>query len=682
MAYCITTQWVDYAPQAKLTVVLNTSKSDGDTAALDWTLEYVAHGYAASTSTARSYIVSIDDGRVASGTYNINGVTSTKTIDSGTVYVNKSTSATNVSFIVSFAFNLTWSGVYKGTLTASSTISIPAKTSYSVTYNANGGSGAPAKQTKWFGTALTLSSTKPTRTGYTFKGWSTANDTSVEYAAGDSYTANSSVTLYAVWTANKYTITYDANGGTGAPSSQTKTYGVSLTLSGVIPTRTNYKFLGWATSASATKATYAAGATYTANTGAKLYAIWELAYLKPRITKYSVVRGTYEDGIFTETSSGTYMRIMFTYECDLNSGTVYTAYITDVNGEQIFETQRFLSEYSGTEIAYVDASSLSSEASYTVKLIVDDTGGNTTVYTTLNGAVYAVDALAGGKGISFGKPAELEGVADFAFDAKFNKPVYGKALGMDRVPSIPANSDLNNYIDPGCYAVYGNAAAETIANMPIARAGRLEVWSATGEGVRSEQWSYLRQRYIPYNSANAVWERDITRGEDNVWVYYDWWKSSLTPIASEKVYSKAVMTIALSTNTTLGIENTYTKIPLDKSVLSTSNRLTLQDNSIRIGADIQYVKISGQALIKCGSTAGNRHARIQKNSNGTITSHSWDCVYGAANGNTEFPFTPMIIPVSEGDLIFMVYYTGDVTDLNASGSATNGWQTYLTVEEL
>ena len=168
--------------------------------------------------------------------------------------------------------------------------------------------------------------------------------------------------------------------------------------------------------------------------------------------------------------------------------------------------------------------------------MLDDTGGSSTASTTLKGTVFALDLLAGGKGISFGKPAELEGVADFAFDAKFNNPVDGKALGMDKVPSIPRMSDLNNYIEPGCYAVHGNADAETITNIPLARAGRLEVWSATGEGVRTEQWSYLRQRYIPYNSANAVWERDITRGEDNVWVYYDWWKSSLTPTASAKVY--------------------------------------------------------------------------------------------------------------------------------------------------
>lgn len=109
-------------------------------------------------------------------------------------------------------------------------------------------------------------------------------------------------------------------------------------------------------------------------------------------------------------------------------------------------------------------------------------------------------------------------------------------LGMDRLPAIPESSDLNNYIEPGCYAVQNNEIAATCSNIPIDRAGRLEVWSATGEGNRSEKWSYLRQRYIPYNSSNAVWERDITRSSDNVWKYYDWWKSSLTPTASEFVY--------------------------------------------------------------------------------------------------------------------------------------------------
>ena len=148
---------------------------------------------------------------------------------------------------------------------------------YTISYNANGGSGAPSAQTKNYGVNLTLSSTKPTRTGYDFLGWSTSSTaTTATYSAGGTYTANASATLYAVWRLKTYTISYNANGGSGAPSSQTKTYGVDLTLSSTIPTRTGYNFLGWATSSTATSATYSAGGTYTANASATLYAVWKI----------------------------------------------------------------------------------------------------------------------------------------------------------------------------------------------------------------------------------------------------------------------------------------------------------------------------------------------------------------------------------------------------------------------
>ena len=72
-----------------------------------------------------------------------------------------------------------------------------------------------------------------------------------------------------------YTVTYNANGGSGAPSAQTKTKDVSLTLSTTRPSRAGYNFLGWATSASATSAQYQPGSTYTANANITLYAVWE-----------------------------------------------------------------------------------------------------------------------------------------------------------------------------------------------------------------------------------------------------------------------------------------------------------------------------------------------------------------------------------------------------------------------
>ena len=160
----------------------------------------------------------------------------------------------------------------------STTVSLTThRPTYTVAYNANGGTGAPSSQTKTYNVNLTLSSTVPTRTGYDFLGWSTSSTaTTATYSAGGTYTANAGATLYAVWRLKTYTISYNANGGSGAPSSQTKTYGVNLTLSSTVPTKTGYDFLGWSKSSTATTATYSAGGTYTANEAATLYAVWRL----------------------------------------------------------------------------------------------------------------------------------------------------------------------------------------------------------------------------------------------------------------------------------------------------------------------------------------------------------------------------------------------------------------------
>ncbi|MBR6603295.1 MAG: leucine-rich repeat protein, partial [Clostridia bacterium] len=72
-------------------------------------------------------------------------------------------------------------------------------TKYDVTYDANGGAGAPEAQKKVEGQALTLSDAKPTWPGYTFKGWATSAAGEVAYAAGAQYTEDAPLTLYAVW---------------------------------------------------------------------------------------------------------------------------------------------------------------------------------------------------------------------------------------------------------------------------------------------------------------------------------------------------------------------------------------------------------------------------------------------------------------------------------------------------
>ena len=81
-------------------------------------------------------------------------------------------------------------------------------------------------------------------------------------------------TLYAIWEIKHYTISYNMNGGNGTISKQTKTHGKDLTLSATIPTRTDYKFVGWNTDKNATTAKYQPSGKYTANSNATLYAIW------------------------------------------------------------------------------------------------------------------------------------------------------------------------------------------------------------------------------------------------------------------------------------------------------------------------------------------------------------------------------------------------------------------------
>jgi len=83
------------------------------------------------------------------------------------------------------------------------------------------------------------------------------------------------VTLTANYKLNMYTIRYDANGGTGGPSAQTKIHGIALVLSNDVPTRDGYNFLGWSTTSTATSAEYAPGGVFIGDANTSLYAVWE-----------------------------------------------------------------------------------------------------------------------------------------------------------------------------------------------------------------------------------------------------------------------------------------------------------------------------------------------------------------------------------------------------------------------
>lgn len=176
---------------------------------------------------------------------------------------------------VYFSVTSTGSTIH-GTSSGSVSLSIPTLTKYTIKYSANGHGTAPSSQTKYHGKTLTLRGAI-SATGYTFKGWNTSSaGTGTNYAAGASYTKNVSDTLYAKWTTNKYTLIFNANGGTCATTSKSIEYGANYgTLP--TPTRNGYSFVDWYTAKTG-------GTKVTANTimGASnttIYAHWnEIAY--------------------------------------------------------------------------------------------------------------------------------------------------------------------------------------------------------------------------------------------------------------------------------------------------------------------------------------------------------------------------------------------------------------------
>ena len=160
---------------------------------------------------------------------------------------------------------------------------------YTVTFDANGGTGNMSDMTFTYGTAQNLSANAFTRTGYTFAGWATEEGaTEDKYANGASVinlteVNGGKVTLYAVWTANSYTVHFDANGGEGTMDDMPFTYDEEKNLNPINPDtfkRAGYTFKGWARNPNATNIEFADGASVsnlTSRNGATvtLYAVWE-----------------------------------------------------------------------------------------------------------------------------------------------------------------------------------------------------------------------------------------------------------------------------------------------------------------------------------------------------------------------------------------------------------------------
>ena len=384
---------------------------------------------------------------------------------------------------------------------------------HTITYNANGGSGAPASQSVINGSSFTASSTKPIRTGYTFLGWgSSSGATTVSYTPGTTYTPTSDLTLYAIWKINKVnfkfstnggtvqatssnsgntykwkqdsngiisrtdpngstysevfytldygantnssgfpnynnsgflnitysgysapenyewkclsgcftngklfnqdsvykasdlcdasssdctvvlgvnwkqvqTITYDANGGSGAPASQTKLDGSSITLSSTKPTRSGYTFVNWNTKADGSGTSYNAGTAYTAIGTTTLYAQWEASvYTVTLNTQSATSNGTtkvYYQYNTTKTVNGT---VCYYYTDSSLTNCLSSGYVLTKPTKTGYTFNGYYTSTSGGGTQYVDKDGRFIHNLYT-------TIGNKTLYAYWSPAVYTI----------------------------------------------------------------------------------------------------------------------------------------------------------------------------------------------------------------------------------------------------------------------------------------------------
>lgn len=173
-----------------------------------------------------------------------------------------------------------------------------------LSYNANGGSGAPSNSQHSksqdvypISVTATISGTRPSRTGYNFLGWSLSSSaSSASYQPGGtiSYSFESgettkTLTLYAVWSLKTYTVTYDKGAyGSGTNQTATKRHNVALTLKDAIFTRTGFEQTGWATEDGGSLV-YQLGGSYTANAAITLYPVWSASASTFTLDKTSAI---------------------------------------------------------------------------------------------------------------------------------------------------------------------------------------------------------------------------------------------------------------------------------------------------------------------------------------------------------------------------------------------------------
>jgi len=538
--------------------------------------------------TRNSYTVTVNKGTGISavtggGTYRYGAsVTIDATVSTGYTW-SKWTGEHNVTN-QSYSFTMPAKNV---TDTANATIN-----TYPVTYNANGGSGAPGGQTKTYGQDLKLSSTQPTRTGYTFTGWNTAaNGSGTKYASGATYTGNAALTLYAQWTPVTYKISYTLNGGSvsGNPSTYTIET-ATFTLKN--PTRTGYTFTGWSgtgLSGSANKTvTVAKGSTgdraYTANwtandvnykvehyqqnvTGSG-YTLKETetktekadSKVTPAVKTYTGFKSPATQTVTVAADGSTVVNYYYTrnsYTVTVNKGTGISAvtgggtyrYGASVTIDATVSTGYTWSKWTGTH------STTTKKYTFTMPAnnVTDTANATPNTYKV----VYHSNDIAGGDSetitdtVTYGKSYTIRGESTFSFGNNLLAGWSTSATCNGKPDDIPIpGARVATYLNKSCEQPVSNLTATnggTIHLYAIWTPKNVEVW-APPSGVYPWGQGLGEQNYAPYECDNGMsspsgylWQEHPSSAQDGLQGYNNIRKDDLHayPVGYNSIYRYA-----------------------------------------------------------------------------------------------------------------------------------------------
>ena len=232
-----------------------------------------------------------------------------------------------------------------------------------------------------------------------------------------------------------HTVSYNANGGSGAPRSATKWYGEAFYISNQKPTRANHVFQYWATASNGSGTRYNPGQRYTPDANVTLYAVWKLATKPPTIQSFTAQRVD-EAGDMSE--SGTRVKLYVTWKCDTSgdsANTVQSVTIAVQDGGTWKDTPVTASGATGTGM--VTLTGLSADSSWRFRATVRDKYGTVTSFTTVGPQRFLLDFSAGGRGIGIGVAAPETGVSIYGSPVLIN--------GFDLVPKYYQSNQFLRY---------------------------------------------------------------------------------------------------------------------------------------------------------------------------------------------------------------------------------------------